>query len=103
MFDSIDCKRCLEGHNIYNCPRCGGTAIQRERRPDGFTKCMSCNFQASHVEWVSAHQVKRDSLECDAVVYATPGVDGIGLLPELPLLDKLQAGDKYHVTFKKLT
>lgn len=48
--------------NVGDCPVCGSDRVERERRPEGFTRCMmaACGFQARHAEWdalVSNQQV----------------------------------------------
>lgn len=34
-----------------HCPKCDGTNILRERRPLGDTRCASCHFVCSSLEW----------------------------------------------------
>lgn len=36
---------------MIHCPKCKGTNVLRERRPLGDTRCASCHFVCSSLEW----------------------------------------------------
>ena len=43
---------------INPCFECGGTNVSRERRPNGFTRCLDCGYWATHAEWDTVRRAK---------------------------------------------
>lgn len=36
---------------LQNCPRCGSDELRVEKRPNGYTECIACNFRQKSVDW----------------------------------------------------
>jgi hypothetical protein len=49
-----------KGYNVKEskiiCPRCDSTNYERERRPNGFTRCLDCKYKALSKEWDNQKQ-----------------------------------------------
>lgn len=54
------------------CPYCGEGPIERERRPDGNTRCLACGVFKTHVVWEEAVRNRSNAFPAAKVIALAP-------------------------------